>query len=33
MKEIIAFIRTSKMNATKKILDELNVSSVPQIRY
>jgi len=28
MKEIIAFIRTSKMNATKKILDELNVSSV-----
>ena len=28
MKEIIAFIRSSKMNATKKILDELNVSSV-----
>jgi nitrogen regulatory protein PII 2 len=28
MKEIIAFIRTSKMNATKKILDELNISSV-----
>jgi len=28
MKEIIAFIRTSKMNVTKKILDELNVSSV-----
>ncbi len=28
MKEIIAFIRTSKMNATKRILDELNISSV-----
>lgn len=28
MKEIIAFIRTSKMNATKKMLDELNISSV-----
>ena len=31
MKEIIAFIRTSKMNATKKILDELNVPSVTAI--
>lgn len=31
MKEIIAFIRSSKMNATKKILDELNVSSVTAI--
>ena len=31
MKEIIAFIRTSKMNATKKILDELNVSSATAI--
>lgn len=31
MKEIIAFIRTSKMNATKKMLDELNVSSVTAI--
>jgi nitrogen regulatory protein PII 2 len=31
MKEIIAFIRTSKMNATKKILDELEVSSVTAI--
>lgn len=28
MKEIIAFIRPSKMNATKKVLDEFNVSSV-----
>lgn len=28
MKEIIAFIRPSKMNATKKKLDELNVPSV-----
>jgi nitrogen regulatory protein PII 2 len=31
MKEIIAFIRTSKMNATKKTLDELNISSVTAI--
>jgi len=31
MKEIIAFIRTCKMNATKKILDELNVPSVTAI--
>ena len=31
MKEIIAFIRSSKMNATKEILDELNVSSVTAI--
>jgi nitrogen regulatory protein PII 2 len=31
MKEIIAFIRSSKMNATKKILDELNVPSVTAI--
>ncbi|MFT3740305.1 MAG: P-II family nitrogen regulator [Breznakibacter sp.] len=31
MKEIIAFIRTSKMNATKKVLDELNVPSVTAI--
>lgn len=31
MKEIIAFIRTSKMNATKKKLDELNISSVTAI--
>jgi nitrogen regulatory protein PII 2 len=31
MKEIIAFIRSSKMNATKKILDELNVSSATAI--
>jgi len=31
MKEIIAFIRSSKMNATKKILDELDVSSVTAI--
>ncbi len=31
MKEIIAFIRTSKMNATKKIMDELDVSSVTAI--
>lgn len=28
MKEIIAFIRPSKMNATKKVLDELDVPSV-----
>ncbi len=31
MKEIIAFIRPSKMNDTKKILDELNVSSVTAV--
>jgi nitrogen regulatory protein PII 2 len=31
MKEIIAFIRSSKMNATKKILDELDVPSVTAI--
>lgn len=31
MKEIIAFIRPSKMNDTKKILDKLNVSSVTAI--
>ena len=31
MKEIIAFIRSSKMNATKKILDELNIPSVTAI--
>jgi len=31
MKEIIAFIRSSKMNATKKTLDELNISSVTAI--
>lgn len=31
MKEIIAIIRSSKMNATKKSLDELNVSSVTAI--
>jgi len=31
MKEIIAFIRPSKMKDTKKILDELNVSSVTAI--
>lgn len=31
MKEIIAFIRPSKMNETKKMLDELNVSSVTGI--
>jgi nitrogen regulatory protein PII 2 len=31
MKEIIAFIRPSQMNATKKKLDELNVSSVTAI--
>ncbi len=31
MKEIIAFIRPSKMKDTKKILDDLNVSSVTAI--
>ncbi len=31
MKEIIAFIRPSKMNDTKKILDDLEVSSVTAI--
>jgi nitrogen regulatory protein PII 2 len=31
MKEIIAFIRPSKMNATKKSLDELNIPSVTGI--
>jgi len=31
MKEIIAFIRPSKMNETKKILDSLNVSSATAI--
>ncbi|MEA5129404.1 MAG: P-II family nitrogen regulator [Proteiniphilum sp.] len=31
MKEIIAMIRPSKMNATKKSLDELNVSSMTAI--
>lgn len=31
MKEIIAIIRPSKMNATKKSLDELNVPSVTAI--
>ncbi len=31
MKEIIAFIRSSKMNITKKKLDELNVPSVTAI--
>lgn len=31
MKEIIAFIRPSKMNDTKEILDKLNVSSVTAI--
>lgn len=31
MKEIIAMIRPSKMNATKKSLDELNVPSVTAI--
>jgi nitrogen regulatory protein PII 2 len=31
MKEIIAFIRSSKMNATKKSLDELNIPSVTAI--
>jgi nitrogen regulatory protein PII 2 len=31
MKEIIAFIRPPKMNATKKGLDELNISSVTAI--
>jgi nitrogen regulatory protein PII 2 len=31
MKEIIAFIRPSKMNATKKALDELDIPSVTAI--
>lgn len=31
MKEIIAFIRPSQMNATKKSLDELNIPSVTAI--
>ncbi len=31
MKEIIAIIRPSKMNATKKSLDELNIPSVTAI--
>ncbi|MDR3340907.1 MAG: P-II family nitrogen regulator [Candidatus Symbiothrix sp.] len=31
MKEIIAFIRPSKMNATKKILDSLEVPSITAI--